>query len=101
DRAYTQQWVRAISDGTDAFRNFSGDAQTAAVEKFRALDTGVIELTRDLLRARLAETVPQPGGAAAATSEVGLLQRQAALKRGHLPVRRLIERLPNLLPRLK
>jgi superfamily I DNA and/or RNA helicase len=32
---------------------------------------------------------------------VGILQRQLALKRGHLPVRRLVQKLPNLLPRLK
>jgi very-short-patch-repair endonuclease len=100
ERSITQQWVHAISDGSDILRNFSGDAHTAAIEKFRALDTKVIEMTREVLRARLSAGIPEPA-AAAATSEMGLLQRQSALKRGHMPVRRLVQKLPNLLPRLK
>src|SRR5690606_16647608 len=71
------------------------------IERFRELDRRTIELGGQVLRARLAMNVPPPGGTAVETSEVGLLQRQARLQRRHMPVRKLIQKLPNLLPRLK
>lgn len=101
ERAILDSWLGAIFQSAPLLRDFTADAATAALERFRALDRRVIDLSRDVLLARLASRIPPPGANIVEGSEMGLLQRQFKLQRRHMPVRRLVERLPNLLPRLK
>ncbi len=101
DRSILEAWVRVAIDSIEALRTFHSAEHERKIEKFRALDRRWLDITRDELRARLAKAVPTLDDDAAATSEAGILLRQLKLKRRHLPVRRLLERLPNLMPRLK
>lgn len=101
DRSILEAWVRVAIDSIEALRAFHSAEHERKIEKFRELDRRWLAVTRDELRARLAKAVPELDDDAAATSEAGILLRQLKLKRRHLPVRRLLERLPNLMPRLK
>ena len=57
--------------------------------------------TSAVVVARLAHDRPARHGQASAQSELGILRRELEKKRRHMPTRRLIEAMPNLLPRLK
>jgi len=68
------------------------------VAVFRELDARAQELSRQMVRARLAARMPR-ADAEVGAGEMGLLQRQFKRKR-HIPTRKLLEQIPNLLPRL-
>ncbi len=80
---------------------FSGRRHDRVVERFRANDRELLERRRREIRAALAARRPSFGATVSEFSEVGILQKEARRKRGHLPVRRLLERIPHLLGRLK
>ncbi|MCC6285304.1 MAG: DUF3320 domain-containing protein [Phycisphaerales bacterium] len=101
EKALWRAWADVIARADSRLNAFSASAAWGLVERFRAADTRLIELARHVVRARLSARLPEGAGPASEHSEMGILQRQLKLQRRHLPVRRLIERLPNLLPRLK
>lgn len=101
ERAFGERWLRTTADGIEAIRSFTPDSHAQAMGRFRALDERVIELTRGVVRARLAARVPHQGADVSAQSEMGILRREMEKKRRHMPVRRLVQSLPNLLPRIK
>ncbi len=101
ERAFLEQWLRRTCDASEALRTFHGGEQRRRIERFRELDRRWIELSRQLVAARLAARIPARGTAVAPASEMGLLLRELKKTRRHLPVRRLFAELPELLPRLK
>jgi very-short-patch-repair endonuclease len=101
ERSFGQQWLRVIADRSDAIRAFSARAHTQAIRRFAELDEHLLELNRQLVRATLAAAVPPPAASPSPQSEVGILRRQFELKRRHLPIRQLVERIPGTLARLK
>ena len=59
-------------------------------------------LTRAIIRARLAADIPRDQVKNdIPKAEIGLLRQEIAKKMRHIPVRQLLNRIPNLLPRLK
>lgn len=101
DRSFYEEWLAEVTDANAPLRRFNGDEQDRRIRRFRRLDRGHLDNACDMVTARLSARVPDARGEASPTSEVGILQRQCKLKRRHMPVRQLIGRLPNLLPRLK
>ncbi|MFG0275299.1 MAG: DUF3320 domain-containing protein [Phycisphaerales bacterium] len=101
ERAFGERWLRATADTVESIRTFTATSHERALERFRELDERVTELTKGVIRARLAARVPHQGAEVSAASEMGLLRREMEKKRRHLPVRQLVQRLPNLLPRIK
>lgn len=94
-------WLDAAIAGEPALAGFHRLDHERRIARFRALDERYLELTAAQVRAELSKRLPLHAPDANANSEVGLLRRQMKLKRRHMPVRRLIASLPNLLPRLK
>jgi hypothetical protein len=103
ERSFLAWWVARHIDGDEALEKFSSTRQNLAIRKFRGLDEAVMELARDYCHERLAARLPRPGAESSksASSEMGLLHRELSKKRRHLPLRRLFERIPNVLARLK
>ncbi len=101
DRSIGQQWLSHTIDSTETLRSFNSREQERRIAKFVRLDRDQLDLTSHFLRAKFAANVPRVHGEASGASEMGILQRQLKLQRRHMPVRKLIQRLPNLLPRLK
>ncbi len=100
-RSFGTPWFNSIADRVDAIRSFNARSHADAVTRFRELDAMSIELTRRVVASRLAERAPAAPAEASSQSEIGILRRELAKKRRHLPTRRLIEAMPTLLPRLK
>lgn len=101
ERTLLEQWLKAVIDGENVLRQFNSAEHEQRIQTFRELDQRYLSLSRQAVSAKLAANVPQPYGNTSAKSEVGILQRQLKLQRRHMAVRKLIQQLPNLLPRLK
>ncbi|MBX3184594.1 MAG: DUF3320 domain-containing protein [Polyangiaceae bacterium] len=95
------RWVAATRDADEALRGFDGAAHHHLVERFAALDREHIERSRAWVVSRLEARLPGPRAGAVASSEPGILRREQQKKTRHLPVRRLLQAIPTLLPRLK
>ena len=79
-----------------------GREQNERIDRFRDVDEKIATLTRALIRARLAAGIPRDQVKDdVPKAEIGLLRREIAKKMRHIPVRQLLNRIPNLLPRLK
>lgn len=101
ERSFARTWFASTADLVHAIRSFNAHNHAAVVHRFRSLDTNLIEATRRVVSARLAAAAPAGAGPVSAQSEIGILRRELAKKRRHMPTRRLIEAIPNLLARLK
>ena len=95
------QWHAAVLANEPSLAGFHRLDHERLIGRFRAIDEQYLELSAEQVRAELSKRLPLHDPDAHANSEVGILNRQLKLKRRHMPVRRLIASLPNLLPRLK
>ena len=101
-RSFHQWWLEGVIRGEPVLRDFFSADHEERIREFRALDVRLLELAREVVLARLGARVPRPaGGGVVETSEVGILLREGKRQRGHMPLRKLVGRLPNLLPLLK
>lgn len=80
-----------------ALASFHGAIFDSKVQKFRRTCKEFEQLTRTELVAKLSARIPAPSAGAAASSEIGILQK--AIKSGGrmLSIRRLFDSIPNLL----
>ena len=99
-RGYYQWWCDAIIGAESALCEFFSSAFEDKIRQFRKIDDKYTRLTLKEIQARVAAKLPK-GQANNPNSEMGLLRRQLQMQRAHLPVRALIQKIPNLLPRLK
>lgn len=81
---------RALSD-REPLRRFRGEDHAALIDRFVAADREWIEVSRRRLRARLFARRPDFGHDAGPTSRLGILKHEMRKKRGHRPLRRLLE----------
>jgi very-short-patch-repair endonuclease len=99
-RAYYQSWCDAVIGNEPALCSFFSSDFEDKIQQFREVDDRYINLTRKEIQARVAARLPK-GQADNPNSETGFLRRQFLRQRGLLHVRALIQKIPNLLPRLK
>lgn len=101
ERSYAQWWLAAVADPEPVLSQFSSPQHERKICQFREADDRYMKLTCSLIQTRLAEKIPATSATALPNSEMGLLKREVGKRRNHLPVRQLLQRIPNLLPRLK
>ena len=82
---------------------FRGHEHGDRIRRFRDLDVQVTDSVRELVQGRLAEKVPRGPAALSTTpnSEMGVLHRELGKKARHMPIRKLFERIPNVIARLE
>lgn len=100
-QAFFRRWLDEVSSARPRLRGFDPVAQGERISEFRRLDARQLQLARVRLRHRLAALRPDTSWLASKDSELGLLQRELRRKRGHLPVRQLLRRVPTVLRALK
>lgn len=100
-RSILESWLNNTIQADPALAAFHSTEHTRLIRKFVDLDGKVRTLAKDVVRARLAERMPDPQSGAAAQSEMGILMRELQKKTRHLPIRKLFARIPTLLRRLK
>lgn len=100
ERGYYQWWCDSVISSEPALSGFYSSDYEDKIRQFRLIDDRYTKLTRKEIQARVSSRLPR-GQVDNPNSEMGLLRRQIQRQRGHLPVRSLLQKLPNLLPRLK
>lgn len=102
ERSFRKELLFATIEIEPAIRDFFGREHNERIERFRKVDDRVSALVKDLIRARLAAAIPRDQGLGdIPKAEIGLLRKEIGKKMRHIPVRQLLNRIPNLLPRLK
>lgn len=101
ERSFLEDWLGRETQSDPLLRDFHSPEHERRIARFRDLDQQFLELTEAHLASILAASVPRVDGNAAASSEVGILVKELRKKSRHMPVRKLFERLPNVLSRLK
>lgn len=101
ERSFGAAWFNKTADRVEAVRRFNASAHADAIARFRELDARCIRMTREVVAAKLKAKSPGVSAQASEKSEVGILRRELEKQRRHMPTRRLIEAIPNLLPSLK
>ncbi len=89
-------WAEACREHS-VLDSFSGVTHNAIIEQFRDTDRRWEAVSRDLVRARVAERMPDPG----APGEMAVIRRQLNLKSRHMSLRRLFQEVPTTLRALK
>ena len=99
--SYQSWWLKAVIDREPALRNFASADHDRKILEFRQTDERFQKLTERYIVAVLAGKVPRQQAGQRPDQEMALVLRELAKQRAHLPVRQLVHRIPNLLPRLK
>jgi hypothetical protein len=94
-------WVAAVRDAEPALRQFVGRDRHATVERFRRSDREHLGLAAKTVIARLEKRLPAAGAGFADSSEPGIILRESRKKTRQKPIRKLLQEVQTLLPRLK
>lgn len=94
-RTALRSWLDAVPRQDPALHGFDRTDHDAAVRRFRELDLGLVESGARRVRQRLAGASRQ--FATVSGGEPGVLLHEARKRRRHMPLRRVFERVPNLL----
>ncbi|CAN5752091.1 DUF3320 domain-containing protein [soil metagenome] len=79
---------------------FNGKLFEEKIRRFREISAYFEKLTKDELVAKLASRIPDFTKEALKSSEIGLLKRTISKKGYGMPIRKLFDAIPNLLPRI-
>lgn len=101
DRSFYQWWAEESIQNEPVLSQFFSPEFQRKITEFRAIDERYMELTQREVQARLLARRPNAPERVSQNSETGILRRQQRLRRGHMPVRRLFQKIPKLLPQLK
>jgi very-short-patch-repair endonuclease/DNA polymerase III delta prime subunit len=93
-------WIDHLCD-KDARLRFQPRDHEALREEFRKLDRRFVHASRARVRAKCFRQYPEDSGPAIEWGQLGVLNHQLNLKRRQMPVRRLIQQIPQLLQALK
>ena len=99
--SYQTWWMKGVIDCEPVLRNFASADHERKIREFRQTDERFQKLTEQYVTAVLASKVPRPKAGQKPDPELALVLRELAKQRAHLPVRRLVQGIPTLLPKLK
>ena len=99
ERAYAAWWLPLAMDASDELRRFTHWDHEHAIETFRKLDEAAAELAPTEVMRRIAHGLPTRHGVPK-KSELGVLRHQLGLTRPSMPIRRLLESLPETFGKL-
>ena len=101
ERNVLRVWLVAHRNADEVLSSFDGDDHERLAVRFRELDTEFIGLAKRFCISQVEARLPKQHGAAAESSEPGILERELKKKIRQMPVRKLFQAIPNLVFRLK
>lgn len=102
NRLFLYSWVEWVLGEEHLLSLFRAHVHEERISRFGALDQQQLEIARSRIRKQLIDLTPDESHRAlSATDELAILQRELMKKRGHLPLRKLFTKIPNLLTTLK
>ena len=99
ETAYSRWWLNAVVDNEPVIRAFVAAEHEKRIGDFRALEKQYTDLTSAWVRATLCADLPKQDGVPR-NSEWGILRHEITKKRAHLPMRQLMNSIPQVLTKL-
>ena len=96
-----QEWINNLYTEDDCLGQFRRENHEQTIADFRKIDQELIRLSANRVIEAANGRKPQDILIQADDSEIGVLLKESAKKRRLMPIRSLLQRIPNLLPRLK
>lgn len=97
--AHARWWITRLVDRDPVLSGFLAVRHEDVIARFRAADERIAELSKRIVRGRLAGTVPPPN-AFGKDVQLGTLSRELNKKQRHMPLRQLFGAIPEALTRL-
>jgi hypothetical protein len=100
-RGAYQEWINNLYVEDSRLGRFRRENHEQLISDFKELDKGLIHLTSSMVIEAANSRKPQDILIQANDSEAAILMREAAKKRCLMPIRTLLQKIPNLLVKLK
>lgn len=100
-KGFYRQWLSAVLQNNAAVFTFKRNLHEARIQHFSRLDKKQLEIAKYRIRDKITGELPFRNGFVTADDEIRVLKREMDKKQCLLPVRRLLESIPNLLLQLK
>lgn len=101
ERSFFERFFEESIEASPELAAFDARAHESVIARFRRDDVTLIGAGGKLMARDFSANRPRATGLENANSEVGTVQREAKKKTRHLPLRKLFEKTPTLLPLLK
>ena len=102
EAAFRDVCIRKRLSDSAPLRDFWSDSHEDLIARFQQLDDEYMTLAAQTAVARIASELPRARNRdCPRNSELGIVQRERAKRSRHKPVRRLIQEIPSILPKLK
>lgn len=96
---YARWWINTIVENDEVLKAFVSATHEKHIEDFRTLDKNFTELTRSYVRSSLCSNLPDHDEAMK-NKEWGILRREMQKKRRHMPLREIMNQIPNVVTKL-
>jgi hypothetical protein len=96
-----QEWINKVYNEDSKLGNFRRENHEQLIADFKKLDQDIIKLTSSMVIEKANSRKPKDILVQAADSEANILIKEAAKKRKLMPIRTLLQKIPNLLVKLK
>ena len=100
-RGVYQEWINNLYNEDPKLGKFRRENHEQLIADFRKLDQDLIQLSSSMVIQEANTRKPQDILVQAADSEANILLKEAAKKRQLMPIRTLLQKIPNLLVKLK
>jgi len=100
-RGVYQEWINNLYNEDPKLGRFRRENHEQLIADFKTLDQDLIRLTSSMVIEAANSRKPQDILVQAADSEANILLKEAAKKRRLMPIRTLLQKIPNLLVKLK
>ena len=100
-RGVYQEWLNNLYNEDPKLGKFRRENHEQLIADFKELDQDLIRLSSSMVIEQANSRKPQDILVQAADSEAAILQKEAAKKRQLMPIRTLLQKIPNLLVKLK
>ena len=100
-KRFERLWLDKVTAKLPAIQAFRTQTQTDLISEFQSLDQEQMQIARSRIREKLINGLPNINSFTSARDEVGILLHELGKQRKIMPVRKMFDQMPNLLPRLK
>lgn len=100
-KRFFRLWLDAILPNYPAILNFRRINQENTIQEFASLDKVQFEIAKARIKGRLINDLPSFDHFTSGVDEISILKRELSKRRKIMPIRKLFQQIPNLLPTLK
>lgn len=100
-KRFFRLWLDAILPNYPAILNFRRINQENTIHEFASLDKIQFEIAKARIKGKLINDLPSFDHFTSGVDEISILKRELSKRRKIMPIRKLFQQIPNLLPTLK